>query len=152
MDGGCFSVSADGPIPNEPFCPTTKEIKKPTKPKMHRSQGNKNRDPYHCKSTAWLPATAMQCCWTQTTFVSLQIWTDAHRLDVCRQAERRLGTFIYLKYHIWKQEKLSHWFQTKLHWKRLSAILNTQSSRVPLSPIPEEPQTLCHINDSRKGN
>ena len=45
MDGGCFSASADGLIPNKPFCPTTKEIKKPTKPKMHRPQVNKYREP-----------------------------------------------------------------------------------------------------------
>lgn len=44
-DWGCFLVSADMLTPVEPFCPTTKEIKKYTKPKMHRHQVNKYREP-----------------------------------------------------------------------------------------------------------
>lgn len=45
IDGGCFLVSADRLTLNGPFCPTTKEIKTSTKPKMLRHQVNKYREP-----------------------------------------------------------------------------------------------------------
>lgn len=45
MNGGCFLISADRITLNEPFCPTTKETIKSTKPKMLRHQVNKHREP-----------------------------------------------------------------------------------------------------------
>lgn len=41
MDRGHFSISTDGLIPSEPFYPTTRQIKKPTKTKLQRPRVNR---------------------------------------------------------------------------------------------------------------
>lgn len=123
MDSRCFSVSADELISNESICSTTKRFKCPQSPKDTDLKKTNTKSPLqlgkHCLATAL-------CCWTLKTLQ--QSCADAQQLDVLRPAE--WGQETYLKYHMWRWQKLSHPFQPKLNiWK----------SHIPLSPITEEP-------------
>lgn len=104
---GLFSMSLSIPQPDR--------LKSPQKP--------------NCKDLEWTesplalgkhcPGTT-PCCWTQKPFWHSYAGADKLDvlLDVLRPAEEGLGTFIYPKYHTWRQQKLSHWCQPKPHWKK----------------------------------
>lgn len=95
-------------LPLSPSVPQPKKLKSTQNPKC--------TDIKWTNTESLLPLgkcclATMLCCWTQKPL--WQSCTDVHRLNVLRPAERGLGIFIYFKYHIWRQQKLSYQFKAK---------------------------------------
>lgn len=147
MDRGCFSVSPDGLIPNEPFCPTAQEIKKPRKTKMHRTQVNKYRETLATGKA--LPGYHAVLLDSEASLAKL------HRCPQIRHAQtsrKRPGHFYLTRISYLKTAEAKPSISAQIALKRLSTILNTWNSWIPPSLVTEEPQTLRHINTTVGGN
>ena len=95
-----------GLFPTSLSAPRPMRLKSPQKPNCTDLKWTNTERPLplgrHCLAT-------MLGCWTQKPL--WQSCADAHGSDVLRPAQRGLGTFIYFRYCIRRQQKRSHRFQ-----------------------------------------